>query len=81
MTKTSYTRPRADLLQYDCQVEGDQRLTIQATSAEDAARQYVTGGDWSDDGEAAGEITVMVWSPGDDVPAYVRVAAQIGGAL
>lgn len=68
---------------YDCQIEGDQRVEIRATSAERAAREYVRGCEFDAEArEAIGShpLTVLVWVDGDDVPQFVRVAMR-GGRL
>lgn len=47
---------------YHCQIEGDESAVVEARSAEQAARRYVLGGDWSPEaGGWSGTGTLSVW--------------------
>lgn len=61
--------------------DGNAELEIEAESAEDAAREYVEGGDWTDDSgrvertcwiHVHTEERIQVAGPGDAGPQYVR---------
>lgn len=48
---------------YQCQIDGDQAVTLRAETAVQAAREYVRGGDWSpeEDGwSGTGTLSVRV---------------------
>ena len=58
-----------------CQIEGDQEVSLRATTAVEAARRYVAGGDWSpeEDGwTGTGVLSVRVM--------YIATAGRSGSS-
>lgn len=79
VSRSDYSRQSA-AREWTCQIEGNESVSIQAPTAEVAARRYVAGGDWSAEEDGwSGTGTLVVWVTDDSgVVEYVRVRMRDG---